>query len=81
MEYSRDDLVAELEELGATDEQLAVADIARGQVGAWIAERVGEASDPALAEAAYATGEALDEVNLLGPTRIAERSFGARREA
>ncbi len=55
-EYSRDDLVAELEELGATDEQLAVADIARGQVGVWIAERVAEAADPALAEAAYAKG-------------------------
>ncbi len=55
-EYSRDDLVAELEELGASDEQLAVADIARGQVGAWIAGRVSEAADPALAEAAYAKG-------------------------
>lgn len=55
-EYSRDDLVAELEELGATDEQLADANIARGQVGVWIDQRVSEASDPALAEAAYAKG-------------------------
>jgi hypothetical protein len=55
-EYSHDDLVAELEALGATDEQLAQADIARGQVSAWIAERVSAASDPALAEAAYEKG-------------------------
>ena len=55
-EYGRDELVADLEELGATDEQLASADIARGQVGAWVAERVSEASDPALAEAAYEKG-------------------------
>jgi hypothetical protein len=56
VEYSRDDLVADLEDLGKTDEQLATGDIARSQVGAWIAERVGEASDPTLAEAAYAKG-------------------------
>ena len=55
-EYSRDELITELQELGATDEQLASADIARSQVSGWIAERVSEASDPTLAAAAYANG-------------------------
>ena len=55
-EYSRDELVTELQELGATDEQLTAADIARSQVSAWIADRVSEASNPTLAAAAYANG-------------------------
>ena len=33
VEYTHDELVTELEELGATEEQLVVADVARGQVG------------------------------------------------
>ena len=55
-EYSRYELVTELQELGATDEQLTAADIARSQVSAWIADRVSEASDPTLVAAAYANG-------------------------
>jgi hypothetical protein len=55
-EYTRDELVAELRELGATDEQLINADIARGQVSGWITERVSEASDPTLVADAYANG-------------------------
>ena len=55
-EYTRDELVAELRELGATDEQLINADIARSQVSGWIAERVSEASDPTLVADAYANG-------------------------
>lgn len=56
VEYTHDELVTELEELGATDEQLLVADIARGQVGNWVNEQVAQISDPLLAEAAYAKG-------------------------
>ena len=55
-EYTRNELVAELRELGATDEQLINADIARGQVSGWITERVSEASDPTLVADAYANG-------------------------
>lgn len=56
VEYSHDDVVADLEALGATPEQLATADIARGQVASWIAGQVAESADPSLAEDAYAKG-------------------------
>ena len=56
VEYTHDDLVAELEELGATPEQLVQAEITRSQVSAWVAERVTEAQDPSLASEVYADG-------------------------
>ncbi len=56
VEFTHDELVAQLEELGVPPEQLAQADIARGQVSAWVAERVVEAQDPVLAAEIYADG-------------------------
>ncbi len=56
VEFTHDELVAELEELGATTDQVAQADIARGQISAWVAEQVTAAADPALAADAYAQG-------------------------
>ncbi len=56
VEYTHDELVAELEELGATPEQLVQAEITRGQVSAWVAARVTEAQDPSLTSAVYADG-------------------------
>ncbi len=56
VEFTHDELVAELKELGATPEQLAQADISRGQISAWIGERVTEAQDPSLVAEVYADG-------------------------
>lgn len=54
--YTRDELVTELEELGASPEQLVQADLVRAQVSAWVAEQVTAAQDPSLLSEAYAEG-------------------------